>query len=201
MGRARKTASQPSPRSPVQAGTGDPNRHQRQTAALFGFVLFVLSLPICCSMCGRSLFAPISPSRSLQSDRSALVPPAAVIAEEPPLTATNRAERALRLLGDRDADVEAATTQARELLAPVSLAEMTNTAVVRAYALLRQREPEAERLRRRREAEEQRAEEALNRRHILCRDGTRSPTCTCGRTSFRGCCSHHGGVAGGCADP
>ena len=33
---------------------------------------------------------------------------------------------------------------------------------------------------------------------LLCRDGTLSPTCSCAG-SHRGCCSHHGGVAG-CAD-
>lgn len=32
--------------------------------------------------------------------------------------------------------------------------------------------------------------------HVLCNDGTRSPTCRCDRGSFRGCCSHHGGIAG-----
>lgn len=30
---------------------------------------------------------------------------------------------------------------------------------------------------------------------LLCRDGSESPTCTCGGPR-RGCCSHHGGVAG-----
>jgi hypothetical protein len=32
-------------------------------------------------------------------------------------------------------------------------------------------------------------------RMLLCNDGTTSPTCECG-ASRRGCCSHHGGVAG-----
>lgn len=32
-------------------------------------------------------------------------------------------------------------------------------------------------------------------RMLLCRDGTTSPTCECGGPR-RGCCSHHGGVAG-----
>jgi hypothetical protein len=32
-------------------------------------------------------------------------------------------------------------------------------------------------------------------RGLLCRDGSVSPTCSCGG-SHRGCCSHHGGVAG-----
>lgn len=31
---------------------------------------------------------------------------------------------------------------------------------------------------------------------LLCRDGSLSPTCVCGQSSRRGCCSHHGGVAG-----
>jgi len=31
---------------------------------------------------------------------------------------------------------------------------------------------------------------------LLCRDGTLSPTCICGQSSRRGCCSHHGGVQG-----
>lgn len=30
--------------------------------------------------------------------------------------------------------------------------------------------------------------------HLMCCDGTRSPSCTVGRGSYRGCCSHHGGV-------
>lgn len=29
---------------------------------------------------------------------------------------------------------------------------------------------------------------------LLCNDGSLSPTCTCGRDSYRGCCSYHGGV-------
>ena len=31
---------------------------------------------------------------------------------------------------------------------------------------------------------------------VKCVDGSRSPTCRCDRESFRGCCSHHGGVDG-----
>ena len=31
---------------------------------------------------------------------------------------------------------------------------------------------------------------------LLCRDGSLSPSCVCGQASRRGCCSHHGGVAG-----
>ena len=39
------------------------------------------------------------------------------------------------------------------------------------------------------------AEQANAPRGVRCRDGTASPSCTCGG-SLRGCCSHHGGVAG-----
>ncbi|MDI1476411.1 hypothetical protein [Polyangium sp. y55x31] len=52
----------------------------------------------------------------------------------------------------------------------------------------------------RQEAERKRQEAAEAareaNRHVLCRDGTVSPTCLCSRASKRGCCSHHGGVAG-----
>lgn len=34
--------------------------------------------------------------------------------------------------------------------------------------------------------------------HVLCCDGTRSPTCECGRASFQGCCSKHGGICEKC---
>lgn len=36
---------------------------------------------------------------------------------------------------------------------------------------------------------------AWARAPLLCVDGRRSPSCTCGRPSYRGCCSGHGGVA------
>jgi len=35
---------------------------------------------------------------------------------------------------------------------------------------------------------------------LLCNDGTLSPSCTCGRGSYRGCCSWHGGVNSCSAD-
>jgi hypothetical protein len=31
---------------------------------------------------------------------------------------------------------------------------------------------------------------------LLCGDGTLSPSCSCSRSSWSGCCSHHGGVSG-----
>ncbi len=44
-----------------------------------------------------------------------------------------------------------------------------------------------------REAQERRRAWAFS--PLLCNDGTNSPSCTCGNPR-RGCCSHHGGVAG-----
>lgn len=34
-----------------------------------------------------------------------------------------------------------------------------------------------------------------SRAPLQCRDGRLSPTCACGRESYRGCCAGHGGVA------
>jgi len=49
----------------------------------------------------------------------------------------------------------------------------------------------------RRQAQEQREAAAASAFEgaLMCNDGTESPSCTCGG-SHRGCCSHHGGVAG-----
>lgn len=49
----------------------------------------------------------------------------------------------------------------------------------------------------RRARQEARRERRMRRQYapLLCNDGTLSPSCTCGG-SRRGCCSHHGGVAG-----
>lgn len=67
----------------------------------------------------------------------------------------------------------------------------------RRAALLEQRRKVAEE----REARRQAAAERRRLRgpaRLLCNDGTLSPSCTCDG-SWRGCCSHHGGVAG-CSD-
>jgi hypothetical protein len=62
----------------------------------------------------------------------------------------------------------------------------------------RQQEAEAREAERARRKEEAARESALRRwssAPLLCNDGTPSPSCVCGG-SHRGCCSHHGGVAG-----
>ncbi len=67
----------------------------------------------------------------------------------------------------------------------------------------RLREQQAREARRAAEREERRRTTVHQRwamAPLLCRDGTLSPSCLCGRSSYRGCCSHHGGVAG-CSQP
>lgn len=61
----------------------------------------------------------------------------------------------------------------------------------------RQREERARRLEEAREAAREAAAEARRgSAYVRCNDGTYSPSCLCSRASFRGCCSHHGGVDG-----
>jgi hypothetical protein len=55
---------------------------------------------------------------------------------------------------------------------------------------------EAERAQRRAEAAREAAQRRWAHAPLLCNDGTPSPTCICGSSSHRGCCSWHGGVAG-----
>lgn len=54
------------------------------------------------------------------------------------------------------------------------------------------------------ELKAERQEAARQRRYnnapLVCNDGSLSPSCTCGRSSYRGCCSHHSGVSGCSAD-
>lgn len=48
----------------------------------------------------------------------------------------------------------------------------------------------------RQEAAQRNSRRAWASAPLRCRDGTLSPSCVCGQSSRRGCCSHHGGVAG-----
>lgn len=57
-------------------------------------------------------------------------------------------------------------------------------------------EREVERAQRRAEAAREAAQRRWAYAPLLCNDGTRSPSCICGSSSHRGCCSWHGGVAG-----
>jgi hypothetical protein len=82
-------------------------------------------------------------------------------------------------------------------------AEAERPRIATAVAALEQRrERDAETRRQREEAIEAAKERARSASSgggtVLCCDGTRSPSCGCNRSSFRGCCSHHGGICGGC---
>jgi len=63
-------------------------------------------------------------------------------------------------------------------------------------------EAKASRLRRERERQAQARHDAWANAPLECRDGTLSPTCTCGgRKNYRGCCSGHHGVRGCSVSP
>jgi hypothetical protein len=65
--------------------------------------------------------------------------------------------------------------------------------------LAQQQAREARDAQRQQQAAQQRAQNRSSAM-LLCNDGTLSPTCTCGRDSYRGCCSHHQGVNSCSAD-
>lgn len=76
-------------------------------------------------------------------------------------------------------------------LEPVSRRDVA----ARCQDLERERSAREERARQREIAQREAARRAWARAPLRCRDGTLSPSCVCGG-SRRGCCSHHGGVAG-----
>jgi hypothetical protein len=61
-------------------------------------------------------------------------------------------------------------------------------------------EVRAAQLQRRALQDQARKQRSWGNARLLCNDGTLSPTCTCGRSSYRGCCSWHGGVNSCSAD-
>ncbi|HRI70409.1 MAG TPA: hypothetical protein PK156_39530 [Polyangium sp.] len=97
-----------------------------------------------------------------------------------------RAQAAITLLDNMSGGVRAAVCSARSLLAQVPTAYRQEPRVVEAQKKLKSKEPAALR-------EEVAAFE--ENRMYLCRDGEPSPSCHCNGPK-RGCCSHHGGVAG-----
>lgn len=98
---------------------------------------------------------------------------------------SERAAMALARLAAGD-DAQARYCAARHLLAPIPQSARDAADVRPAFRALRRAERES--LAAQREAYEE-------GRGLLCRDGQMSPTCRC-HGSHRGCCSHHGGVAG-----
>jgi len=102
-------------------------------------------------------------------------------------TPSERAAIAQQLLGDLTSDLHEHVCTARRTLAPVP-AEARRNPEVRA-ALRRLRYAERIDLREARAA-------AASGRMIMCCDGTLSPSCECGRSNRRGCCSWHHGICG-----
>jgi hypothetical protein len=122
----------------------------------------------------------------------------AVIESRAPLEARLRAcsdvSKPLEELGD-------GATRFAGVAAPTVLRQCAKAEDARRAQLARQeREAKlaqlaAERAARAAEAREQARARSWATAPLACRDGTLSPTCVCGG-SRRGCCSHHGGVAG-----
>lgn len=100
--------------------------------------------------------------------------------------ARDRAKAAIVLLDNSAGGVRAAVCSARSLLVQIPDSFRKEPLVVDAENRVKSKEPAALR--------EEQAEFEENRMY-LCRDGTPSPSCSCNGPK-RGCCSHHGGVAG-----
>jgi hypothetical protein len=94
------------------------------------------------------------------------------------------------------------TEQVRELFAKLKPLEKRREAQLRQeQRRIAREESRAEQAKQREAREERRRDQERARRQrswggarLLCNDGTLSPSCTCGRSSYRGCCSWHGGV-------
>jgi hypothetical protein len=100
--------------------------------------------------------------------------------------ARERAKAAMVLVDNKSTGIRAAVCSARSLLEQIPEAHRKEPLVVDAEKRVKSKEPAALR--------EEQAEFEENRMY-LCRDGTPSPSCYCNGPK-RGCCSHHGGVAG-----
>ncbi|EDM79907.1 hypothetical protein PPSIR1_22736 [Plesiocystis pacifica SIR-1] len=115
--------------------------------------------------------------------------------------------RAAPQLCSLSACVSAATVDERAVLAvqlqpPPDKAEANEAALASAAQLAAAAQKTIARARRKRDEAQAKAEARYESRvrswentRLQCADGTRSPSCTCGYDQ-RGCCSHHGGVAG-----
>lgn len=102
-------------------------------------------------------------------------------------TPDQRAAMVLELLSGEASDLEAKVCRSRQLMAPLTREQRRLPGVRNAERRLHAVE---------RVALRQAREDAGEGRMIMCCDGTTSPTCRCGRSSRRGCCSWHDGVCG-----
>lgn len=104
---------------------------------------------------------------------------------------------------ERLAAVEFSTSPEREPVAEREITRACDETRHEEEARVERERREAERRERlarlaaeREERAKEAAQRAWARAPLLCNDGTLSPTCRCGRSSNRGCCSWHGGVSG-----
>jgi hypothetical protein len=113
--------------------------------------------------------------------------------------------RRVSACGDIEKRISAAVSEGvdRRELPSGLLVSGTCSQLQKQLRLAEEREQAAERAAQLREARAERVRVALEAARerqwttapLQCRDGTSSPSCVCGG-SHRGCCSHHGGVAG-----
>ncbi len=97
-----------------------------------------------------------------------------------------------------DAADKKAEAEARVAAAKQKLADAREEAKRKAEEAAEERKRKAEEAaeERRRKAEEAAEPGGACGGMVQCNDGSCSPSCSCSRSSFRGCCSHHGGIAG-----
>lgn len=102
-------------------------------------------------------------------------------------TPQDRASIALSILTGKVDDLHSRVCRARRALAPLGREHRLIPEVRAAQHRLRAEE---------REDLRELRENARGGRMILCCDGMTSPSCECGRSNRRGCCSWHGGICG-----
>lgn len=142
--------------------------------------------------------APVAPpTQAAPSPPVATLPESAPIGVAEPPTETKpavdqaqlsreRAKAAIVLVDNASSGVRAAVCSARSLLEQVPDVYRQEPLVVDAQKRIKAKEPAALR---------EEVTEFKENQMYLCRDNTPSPTCYCNGPK-RGCCSHHGGVAG-----
>lgn len=92
-------------------------------------------------------------------------------------------------------------TQLRQLeMRLVTLTKQIERARAEEARRIARQEAQAAREARRQQQQIEQRQRSWGSARLLCNDGTLSPSCTCGRDSYRGCCSWHGGVNSCSAD-
>lgn len=149
-------------------------------------------------------------ARSALGDLEPSLPPA-LHAQLAGFVDTSEAARLWEVIAESEGPLAGRLGACDEIQRLIDQGPVSEAEIARACAAVR-KEEEARRERERREAErrerlarlaaerEERVREAARRAWarapLLCNDGTLSPTCVCGQSSRRGCCSWHGGVNG-----